>query len=77
MFTLIDSTTWYVVANYRESKLKNIRLGSPVDVLLMGHPDRKFHGVVEGIGTGHELKHGLHALRRERGPLSTRLFHAQ
>ena len=44
MFTLIDSTTWYVVANYRESKLKNIRLGSPVDVLLMGHPDRKFHG---------------------------------
>jgi multidrug efflux system membrane fusion protein len=44
MFTLIDTTTWYVVANYRESKLKNIRLGSPVDVLLMGRPDRKFHG---------------------------------
>ena len=52
MFTLIDTTTWYVVANYRESKLKNIRLGSPVDVFLMGHPDRKFHGVVESIGYG-------------------------
>jgi multidrug efflux system membrane fusion protein len=52
MFTLIDTTTWYVVANYRESKLKNIRLGSSVDVFLMGHPDRKFHGIVESIGYG-------------------------
>jgi membrane fusion protein, multidrug efflux system len=52
MFTLIDTTTWYVVANYRESKLKNIRLGSPVDVFLMGHPNRKFQGVVESIGYG-------------------------
>jgi membrane fusion protein, multidrug efflux system len=52
MFTLIDTTTWYVVANYRESKLKNIHLGSGVDVFLMGHPNRKFHGVVESIGYG-------------------------
>jgi membrane fusion protein, multidrug efflux system len=52
MFTLIDTTTWYVVANYRESKLKNIRLGSAVDVFLMGHPERKFHGLVESIGYG-------------------------
>ena len=52
MFTLIDTTVWYVVANYRESKLKHIHLGSTVDVFLMGHPDRKFHGVVESIGYG-------------------------
>lgn len=52
MFTLIDTTIWYVVANYRESKLRNIHLGSSVDVFLMGHPDRKFQGVVESIGYG-------------------------
>lgn len=52
LFTLIDTTTWYVVANYRESKLKNIHLGTSVDVFLMGHPERKFHGVVESIGYG-------------------------
>lgn len=52
MFTLIDTTVWYVVANYRESKLKHVHLGSNVDVFLMGHPDRKFHGVVESIGYG-------------------------
>jgi multidrug efflux system membrane fusion protein len=52
LFTLIDTRTWYVIANYRESKLKHIRLGSRVDVYLMGHPDRKFSGVVESIGYG-------------------------
>lgn len=52
MFTLIDNTVWYVVANYRESKIKQIHIGSTVDVFLMEHPDRMFHGVVESIGYG-------------------------
>lgn len=52
IFTLIDSRTWYVIANYRESKLKHIHIGSHVDVYLMGHPDRKFNGVVESVGFG-------------------------
>jgi membrane fusion protein, multidrug efflux system len=52
MFTLIDTRNWWIVANYRESKLKAIRAGSHVDVYLMGHPDRKFTGVVESIGFG-------------------------
>jgi multidrug efflux system membrane fusion protein len=52
LFTLIDTRNWYVIANYRESKLKNIHLGSHVDVYLMGHPDRKFSGHVESIGYG-------------------------
>lgn len=52
LFTLIDTRTWYVIANYRESKLKNIRIGDPVDVYLMGHPDRRFNGKVESIGYG-------------------------
>jgi len=52
LFTLIDTRTWYVIANYRESKLKTIHIGSQVDVYLMGHPDRKFTGVVDSIGYG-------------------------
>jgi membrane fusion protein, multidrug efflux system len=52
MFTLIDTRTWYVIANYRESKLKNIHIGTHVDVYLMGHPDRKFNGIVESVGFG-------------------------
>lgn len=52
MFTLIDTRTWYVIANYRESKLKNIHVHDHVDVFVMGHPDRRFNGVVESVGFG-------------------------
>jgi multidrug efflux system membrane fusion protein len=52
IFTLIDTRAWYVIANYRESKLKNIPIGAHVDVYLMGHPDRRFNGHVESIGFG-------------------------
>jgi multidrug efflux system membrane fusion protein len=52
MFTLIDARNWYVIANYREGKVKNIHIGDPVDLYLMGHPDKKFHGKVESVGFG-------------------------
>ncbi len=52
LFTLIDTRTWYVIANYRESKLKNIHSGQHVDLYLMGHPDRRFNGTVESVGYG-------------------------
>jgi membrane fusion protein, multidrug efflux system len=52
LFTLIDTRAWYVIANYRESKLKNIPIGAHVDVYLMGHPDRRFNGHVESVGYG-------------------------
>jgi multidrug efflux system membrane fusion protein len=52
VFTLIDTRTWYVVANYRESDLKSIAQGKHVDLYLMGNPSRKFDGIVESIGYG-------------------------
>jgi len=52
MFTLIDTRNWYVIANYRESNLSNIHDGMHVDVYLMGHPDRRFNGIVESTGRG-------------------------
>jgi len=52
LFTLIDTRNWYVIANYRESKLPNIKIGDRVDVYLLGHPDRRFNGKVESIGYG-------------------------
>jgi multidrug efflux system membrane fusion protein len=52
MFTLIDTRNWWVIANYREGKVRDIHIGSPVDVYLMGHPDKRFTGRVESIGYG-------------------------
>jgi membrane fusion protein, multidrug efflux system len=52
MFTLIDTGTWWVLADYRESKLKHIQPGMHVEVYLMEHPTRRFDGVVDSIGRG-------------------------
>ena len=52
LFTLIDTRAWYVIANYRESKLKAIPLGAHVDVYLLSHPNRRFNGHVESVGFG-------------------------
>jgi multidrug efflux system membrane fusion protein len=52
MFTLIDTRKWWVVANYREAKVRWIHVGASVDVYLMGHPERRFSGLVESVGYG-------------------------
>jgi multidrug efflux system membrane fusion protein len=52
IFTLIDSNIWYVVANFRESELKNIRDNAKVDVYLMSNTSKSFTGVVDSIGYG-------------------------
>ncbi|MFC6646381.1 biotin/lipoyl-binding protein [Granulicella cerasi] len=52
MFTLVDTSHWWVLANYRESKLKHIHEGDHVEVYLMEHPSQKYDGVVDSVGRG-------------------------
>ena len=52
IFTLIDTSTWWVLANYRESKLKHIQPGQHVEVYLMDQPSKRYDGVVDSIGRG-------------------------
>jgi multidrug efflux system membrane fusion protein len=52
IFTLIDNRTWWVIANFRETQLHNIRPGMLADVYVMSRPDVHYKGVVESIGFG-------------------------
>ena len=52
VFTMIDSRVWWVVANFRETQLNHVALGSPADLFLMSHEDLPLRGVVESIGHG-------------------------
>jgi multidrug efflux system membrane fusion protein len=52
MFTLIDSRTWWVIANFRETQINDVVPGSSADVFLMQQENRPLHGVVESIGYG-------------------------
>jgi multidrug resistance efflux pump len=50
VFALVDTRTWYVLANFQETYLDSIRPGMAADVYLMSYPNRRFRGTVQGIG---------------------------
>jgi membrane fusion protein, multidrug efflux system len=52
VFTMIDARVWWVVANFRETQLKHVALGSPADLFLMSRETVPLRGVVESIGHG-------------------------
>jgi multidrug efflux system membrane fusion protein len=50
VFTLVDTRTWFVVANFRETQLRHIQEGSRAEVFLQFTGGRRFHGHVVGPG---------------------------
>jgi membrane fusion protein, multidrug efflux system len=50
VFTLVDTHTWYVVANFRETQLHHIPSGAPADLYLQSQPGKHFKGTVVGLG---------------------------
>lgn len=52
IFTLIDTRTWWAVANFRETQLHHIHPGMKADVYVLSRPNIRFNGVVDSIGFG-------------------------
>lgn len=52
IFTMANSARWYVVANFRETELGNIKPGEKVESYVLSDPSRRFSGKVESIGYG-------------------------
>src|SRR5262245_57535407 len=50
VFTLVDTRTWYVVANFRETQLRHIPANAAADLYLQSQPSRHFRGTVVGLG---------------------------
>src|SRR5262245_26902657 len=50
VFTLVDTGTWYVMANFRETQLRHIGAGAPADIYLQSQPGKRFRGTVVGLG---------------------------
>jgi multidrug efflux system membrane fusion protein len=49
VFTLVDTRTWYVVANFRETQLKHIEEGAPAEIYLQFKGGKRFLGKVVGM----------------------------
>jgi len=52
LFTMIDTSRWYAVANFRETDIARMKLGSVAKVYLMSNPKQIIYGHVESIGWG-------------------------
>ena len=52
VFTLIDTRTWWAVANFRETQLRRIQPGMHADVYVLSRPNVRYDGVVDSVGFG-------------------------
>jgi multidrug resistance efflux pump len=59
VLTCIDGDRWWVVANFRENSLENLRPGQRVGLTFNTYPGRIFPGVVESVGWGVDQGQGL------------------
>jgi len=51
LFTLIDTSQWYVIADFRETELPSIRPGDRVIAYVMMEPGVHLRGSVESVGS--------------------------
>ena len=56
LFAFIDTSEWYVQANFKESELSQIQPGTRARIWLRQYPGRMYHGEVCGIGWGVERR---------------------
>jgi multidrug efflux system membrane fusion protein len=47
---LLDTSKWYVIANFREAEIQHMAPGSEAIVYLSSAPNHRFRGKVQGIG---------------------------
>jgi multidrug efflux system membrane fusion protein len=52
LFTLIDNTHWYAIANFRETDLRHLQSGDRATVWVMGHDEHPLQGQIESLGSG-------------------------
>lgn len=49
IFSVVDESVWFVLANFRETDLRRIRPGQKAIVFLMSQRDKPVTGIVQGI----------------------------
>jgi membrane fusion protein, multidrug efflux system len=59
VFSLLDTSKWYVIANFREAEVRHLAPGSEAIVYLSSAPNQRFRGKVQGIGWAVKPEGGL------------------
>ncbi|NII24711.1 HlyD family secretion protein [Pseudoflavitalea sp. X16] len=49
LFTIVNDTTYWIVANFKENQITRLHPGMPVDIEVDAYPDLKLKGSVESL----------------------------
>ncbi len=52
LFTMIDTSRWYAIANFRETEIASMKAGTPATVYMMAQPGEPLRGRVDSVGWG-------------------------
>ena len=59
LFSIVNDTTYWIVANFKENQLKKLYPGKEVEVDIDAYPDQKVIGIVESLSEATGAKFSL------------------
>lgn len=59
MFAIVNDTSIYVTANFKETQLSDMRVGQPAEIDVDAYPDHAFHGRVQSFSGATGAKFSL------------------
>ncbi len=59
LFSIVNDTTYWVIANFKENQLKKLYPGKEVDIEIDAWPDTKIKGVIESLSDATGAKFSL------------------
>jgi membrane fusion protein (multidrug efflux system) len=59
MFAVVNDSSIYVTANFKETQLQEMKVGQPVEIDVDAYPDQKFAGEVESFSGATGAKFSL------------------
>ena len=49
IFSVVNDSTFWIIANFKETQIKTFRPGMPVDIELDAYPDQKLEGTISSV----------------------------
>ncbi len=59
LFSIVNDTTYWIVANFKETQIRKFHIGMPVDIELDAFPDTKIKGTIESLSEATGAKFSL------------------
>ena len=59
LFTIVNNEQFWIIANFKETQIKNLKLGQPVDIEIDGYPNQKITGKITSFSEATGAKFSL------------------